>query len=108
MAFYKCDACCLLIDGEVDVCPKCGAKKEHLIKVADDHEAKIVAADRTNTLLASLVTLADELRVLAQEGKDINLDPGCLRVFTHTLEKVDEVKRFAKAEIEIHTRRNKW
>ena len=44
-------------------------------KVAEDHEAKIVAADRTNTLLASLVTLADELRVLAQEGKDINLDP---------------------------------
>ena len=105
---FRCDVCCLLLNEEVDVCPRCWAKKENIKKLEADQEKKVIAADRTNTLLASLVRICDELKVVAEEGKEINLDPGCYGVFTFTLDKLDEIKRYAKAEIEVHINRNKW
>ena len=93
---FRCDVCCLLLNEEVDVCPRCGAKKEHIKKLEADQEKKVI------------VRICDELKVVAEEGKEINLDPGCYGVFTFTLDKLDEIKRYAKAEIEVHINRNKW
>ena len=75
---FRCDVCCLLLNEEVDVCPRCGAKKEHIKKLEADQEKKVIAADRTNTLLHTYICMIK----VVMKGKEINLNPGCYSVFT--------------------------
>jgi hypothetical protein len=110
MELFKCSVCNYEVIGDKapEVCPKCGAKHEQFVQMEKDVQDKVEKASRTNTLLASLVAIADELAVIAKEGKEINLDPGCLRTFTYAAEQAEIIKAFAKAEIETHIKKSKW
>ena len=110
MELFKCDVCNLILEGDekMGVCPKCGAKGDHIVQLSDDIKQKIYAADKTNALLASLVALSDEILEISKQGIDINLDPGCLRVFKHSKDVAYSIRQFAKAEIETHVKKNKF
>lgn len=110
MNLYKCDVCNLIIESEeqVNICPKCKANSEHLHMLNEDTKNKIYAADKTNALLATLVSLSDQILKISKEGLDINLDPGCNRVFSYAKNEAYSIRQFAKSEIETHVKKDKF
>ncbi len=55
-----------------------------------------------------LCQLMDGVIMLAEEGIDINLDPGCLITFKKALQEAVIIKNIAKAEIAAHVAKGKW
>jgi rubredoxin len=110
MSLYKCSVCNLILesDEQVQVCPKCGAKAQAIHELSEEVQQKIYAADKTNALLASLVALSDQILDIAKQGIEINLDPGCLKAFTHAKNEAYSIRQFAKAEIETHVKKEKF
>jgi rubredoxin len=110
MSLYKCSICNLVLesDEQIEVCPKCGAKKERIVELSEEVQQKIYAADKTNALLASLIALSDQILDVAKQGIDINLDPGCLKAFQHAKNEAYSIRQFAKAEIETHVKKEKF
>jgi hypothetical protein len=46
--------------------------------------------------------------MLAEEGIEINLDPGCVVTFKKALEEAAIIKSIAKAEMATHVAKGKW
>ncbi len=46
--------------------------------------------------------------MIAEEGIEINLDPGCIITFKKALQEAEIIKNIAKAEMATHVAKGKW
>lgn len=107
---WKCSVCGFIFEGSEapDKCPKCGAPKEKFIKLTEEEEKKIYAADRTNDIHAEIISLSMKIAALCEEGIKINLDPPCVELFNKSKNDAWTIKQRCRAEIAGHVSRLKW
>ncbi len=107
---WICTVCGYVHEGveAPDVCPKCNLGKEKFVELSSEEAEKIYAADRTNTIHAELIVLADKIAKLAQEGIEINLDPKCVNGFEKAKNEAWTIKQRCKAELAGHMTNGKW
>ena len=55
-----------------EVCPKCSYAKEKFAELSSEDAEKIYSSDRTNSIHAEMIILADKIAKLAKEGIEIN------------------------------------
>jgi rubredoxin len=110
MNMWKCNVCGYVQKGEdaPGKCPKCGAESDKFAKLTEEQENLITKSSRTNDLHMELCQLMDSIIYLAEEGIDLNLDPGCVNIFKKALEEAEVVKNCIKAEIAGHVSKGKW
>ncbi|OGO79519.1 MAG: rubredoxin [Clostridiales bacterium GWB2_37_7] len=107
---WKCGVCGYVHNGAdaPEKCPKCGATSDKFVKLTEEQEALITKSARTNDLHMELCQLMDSVIMLAEEGIDINLDPGCLVTFKKALQEATIIKNISKAEMATHVAKGKW
>lgn len=110
MKLFKCSVCGFVSEGDQapDVCPKCGAPKEKAVLLGDDEANKLYTSDRTNDIHTEIINMMAAIVDLAEEGIDIDLDPGCVSVFKKAKNEAWIIKQRSKAEIETHMKKGKW
>lgn len=110
MDLWKCSVCGYIAEGDSapDVCPKCGAPKEKFVKLAEDDANKIFSSDRTNDIHMEIINLAGAIVDLAQEGIELDLDPGCVSAFEKAVDEAWVIKQRCKAELAGHVAKGKW
>ena len=107
---WKCTVCGYTHEG-VDapgVCPKCGSPKDKYVAVSEGDAKKITDSDRTNDIHMEIIKLAMQIKNLAKEGIDINLDPPCVALFKQAHNEAWIIKQRSKAEIASHVGKGKW
>jgi predicted nucleic acid-binding Zn-ribbon protein len=107
---WRCSVCGYLHIGEEapNNCPKCGATKDKFVKLNEEQEALITKSSRTNDLHMELCQLMESVQLLAEEGIEINLDPGCVVTFKKALQEAIVIKNITKAEMATHVSKGKW
>lgn len=107
---FKCGVCGYIHNGAEapEKCPKCGATADKFVKLTEEQEALITKSIRTNDLHMELCQLMDSVMLLAEEGIEINLDPGCVVTFKKALQEAEIIKNIAKAEMATHVGKGKW
>jgi len=110
MAKIRCTVCNLIIDTETipDKCPRCGAPKDKIEKVAEDKVSLIDRSRLTNDLHMKLATLLDKVLEVAEAGINDNLDPACVIIFTKAKQENVLTRQYIKAEIQTHIGKGKW
>ena len=110
MALWKCSVCGYIHDGDEapNVCPKCGSPKEAFNKLEDDKAELIEKSSITNDIHMELAAALEQIIGLAEEGQEINLDPGCYKIFTEAIETATILRQCIKAEIQTHISKGKW
>jgi len=110
MSLFKCSVCGFVYEGEdaPDKCPKCGAPKEKFNKLDDEAAKKIYISDRTNDIHTEIINMMAAVVDLAEEGIEIDLDPGCVSAFKKAKDEAWTIKQRSKAEIETHVSKGKW
>lgn len=109
MKIYRCKVCFYLHEGEFPppICPKCGAPKEQFEAMPNDGVELLTRAKKTNKLLTMSLTHLEELKELAKEGINDNLDPGCLNLFQKIDECTSVLRNIIIAELKTHFSKNK-
>lgn len=107
---FKCSVCGYIAEGleAPEVCPKCNLGKEKFVELTSEEAEKIYASDRTNSIHAEIIVLADKIAELSQEGIEINLDPKCLSAFEKAKNEAWVIKQRCKAELAGHMSNGKW
>ena len=107
---WKCTVCGYTNTGDKapDPCPKCGSPAEKAILVSEEDAQKIFISDRTNDIHMKIAALSMEILALCDEGIKLNLDPGCVSVFSKAKQEVWVMKQRSKAEIVTHIAKGKW
>ena len=107
---FKCSVCRFVYEGDdaPDKCPKCGAPKEAFNELNKEAADKIYMSDRTNDIHMEIAALAGKIKMLAEEGIKINLDPPCVQLFEKARDESWTIKQRSKAEIEGHVGKGKW
>lgn len=107
---WKCSVCGYIHDNAdaPEVCPKCGATKDKFVKLTEEQEALRTKSLRTNDLHMELCQLMEGVQLLAEEGIEINLDPGCVITFKKALQEAKIIKNITKAEMATHVAKGKW
>ncbi|MCR3922628.1 MAG: rubredoxin [Firmicutes bacterium] len=107
---WKCSVCGFMHEGSEAPakCPKCGAPKEKIIVLSAEDAKKVYDSDRTNDIHMEIVRLAMQIKDLAQEGIDLDLDPPCVAVFKNAINEAWVIKQRSKAEIAGHMAKGKW
>lgn len=110
MKKWRCTVCGYIHDGEgaPEKCPKCGAPREKFEALTAE-KAQLIERSRTSNLLhMQLVAIMDDIKVLAEEGIDDNLDPGCVDIFKKAREQAEALTQMVKAELQAHINKGKW
>ena len=107
---FKCQVCGMILEGDEapDKCPKCGAPKEKFTQLSDESAKKIYDSDITNDIHMEIISLASQIVSLAEEGIEINLDPGCKSSFEKALNEAWIIKQRCKAELAVHVVKDKF
>ena len=107
---FRCTVCGYVAEGveAPEVCPKCNLGKEKFVELSSEEAEKIYASDRTNSIHAELIVLADRIAKLSQEGIEINLDPKCVNGFEKAKNEAWVIKQRCKAELAGHMANGKW
>ncbi|MCT4611917.1 MAG: rubredoxin [Clostridia bacterium] len=107
---YKCSVCGLVHWGEepFEKCPKCGTNRENFKKLDEAEEALIQNSRITNELHMGLFEKLREVEEICEAGSEINLDPGCYKIFNELLDIVYEKQQEILAEISGHVNKGKW
>ncbi|MGD2206970.1 MAG: rubredoxin [Anaerolineae bacterium] len=107
---WRCSVCGYVWDGEEppDRCPKCGAKKEKFVELEDKAMELIERSRFTNSLHLQLHSLLEQMLIIAEDGIDDNLDPGCVKIFKQALEQAEILQQAIKAELQGHMSKGKW
>lgn len=110
MSLFKCGVCGFVWEGEdaPDKCPKCGSAKEKFEKLDADAAKKIYDSDRTNDIHTEIINMMAAVVDLAEEGIELDLDPGCVAAFEKAKNEAWVIKQRSKAEIETHMKKGKW
>lgn len=107
---FKCSVCGYVAEGEVapEVCPKCNFGQEKFVELSSADAEKIYASDRTNSIHAEIIVLADKIAQLSAEGIELKLDPNCVSAFEKAKNEVWVIKQRCKAELAGHMANGKW
>ncbi|MBP2645146.1 MAG: Rubredoxin-type Fe(Cys)4 protein [Firmicutes bacterium] len=107
---FKCSVCNYIHEGAdaPDTCPKCGVPKDKFVELSSEEAQKVYDSERTNDIHMEMITLAERIVKLAQEGIGINLDPPCVSAFEKAKNEVYVIKQRSKAELEGHVKKGKW
>lgn len=107
---FKCTVCGYIHEGATapEKCPKCGVGPDKFIQLDDESKDKIYRSDKSNSIHAKMIELADEMIKLSLEGIDDNLDPGCVAAFKSAKNEAWVIKQRSKAEVETHMKKGKW
>jgi len=107
---WQCGGCGLVWDGDdaPETCPKCGAPKEKFAKLDAERVKLIDRSRKTNCLHMQLGALIAQVKDVADQGIEDNLDPGCLAIFTKTRDCAMVMAQQIKAELETHVKKGKW
>lgn len=110
MSIWKCSVCGYIHDGNEapDHCPKCGAPKEKFAPVEGEQKDLVLKSRRTNDIHMELYSLLEQIQAMSVEGADLNLDPGCLAIFSQTQEFAQITRQKIKAELATHMNKGKW
>lgn len=110
MQKWKCTICGYIHDGDAppDKCPRCGAPKDKFEKIPDDKSKLIDRSRLSNGLHKKLFTLLEEIEHIGSKGVEDNLDPGCVAIFTRAKDEAHLLRKFIRAEIEVHVSKGKW
>lgn len=107
---FKCTVCGFISEGEEapEKCPKCNVGKEKFVELSKEDADKIYQSDRTNDIHFEIITLADKIFKLCNEGIKIDLDPRCVSAFEKAKDEVWTIKQRSKAELAGHMNAGKW
>lgn len=107
---FKCTVCGYIAEGDEapEVCPKCNLGKEKFVELSSEDAEKIHSSDRTNSIHAEIIVLADKIVKLSKEGIEINLDPNCVSGFEKAKDEAWVIKQRCKAELAGHMAKGKW
>lgn len=107
---WKCSVCGYIHEGNnsPDKCPRCGALKDKFEKISDDKSKLIERARLTNGLHKKLFCILEEVENIGAKGVEDNLDPGCVAIFTRVRDEAKLLRKFIRAEIEVHVNKGKW
>lgn len=107
---WKCSVCGMIVEGDAapEKCPKCGAPSEKFASLSKEDADKIYTSDRTNDIHMEIVNLCGKIIRLAEEGIEIDLDPGCKSTFENALNEAWIIKQRCKAEMAVHAAKGKW
>ena len=107
---FKCTVCGYVAEGveAPDVCPKCGVGKEKFIELSKEDADKIYSSDRTNSIHAEIILLAEQIAKLSEEGIVLKLDPKCVSAFEKAKNEAWVIKQRCKAELAGHMANGKW
>ncbi len=107
---FKCTVCGFISEGETapEKCPKCGLGADKFEELSSEAAEKIYSSDRTNAIHMEIITLAEKIITLSQEGIEINLDPKCLKAFKQAKDEAWTLKQRSKAELAGHISLGKW
>lgn len=110
MKIWKCSVCGYIHRGDEapQKCPKCGAEKDKFEELGEDTVTKIEMSRETNEIHMELFGLLEQAAILCEEGAEINLDPGCYKIFDELLKVIDTKQQEILAEIAIHVTKGKW
>ena len=106
----KCEVCGLILDSELiqDRCPKCQADASRFRTLSREETEKVTRSHLTNSLLTELAAAAEHQVRLAEKGLADQLDPGCIQTFELALRQAVLLRQMIRAEIAIHTGKEKW
>lgn len=107
---FKCTVCGFIYEGveAPEMCPKCHLGKDKFVELTEVEAKKIYDADRTNSIHAEIIALADRIAALSTEGIELNLDPKCVSAFKEAKDEVWIIKQRCKAELAGHMANGKW
>lgn len=106
---WRCSVCNYLAQGEApEKCPKCGAPKEKFVQLSQEEADLVERSFYTNDLLMQLNTVLTEVAIIAEEGIEDELDPGCVKIFQVALDNAEFLQSSIKAEILNHVNKKKW
>ncbi len=107
---FKCTVCGYVAEGveAPDVCPKCGVGKEKFVELSKEDADKIYSSDRTNSIHAEIILLAEQIAKLSEEGIVLKLDPKCVSAFEKAKNEAWVIKQRCKAELAGHMANGKW
>ena len=107
---FKCSVCGYVAEGNEapEVCPKCNLGKEKFVELSSEEAEKIYASDRTNSIHAEIIILAEKIAALSAEGIEINLDPKCVNGFEKAKNEAWVIKQRCKTELAGHMNAGKW
>ncbi|ADZ84909.1 rubredoxin-type Fe(Cys)4 protein [Cellulosilyticum lentocellum DSM 5427] len=107
---FKCTICGYVAEGDEapEICPKCNQGKEKFVELSSEDAEKIYASDRTNSIHAEIILLAEKIAELSKEGIEIKLDPMCVAAFEKAKNEAWVIKQRCKAELAGHMSKGKW
>ncbi len=107
---WRCTVCGMQCEDDIapETCPKCGAPREKFIAITEEETEKIYSSLRTNDIHMEIVNLCSMIVELAEEGIEIDLDPGCVDLFKKAADEAWIIKNRSKAEIQGHMNKGKW
>ncbi len=107
---FKCSVCGFVHDGDSAPakCIKCGAPAEKFAKLEGAAGELVERSRRTNMLHTRLIALAREIEGVCKEGIADALDPGCVDVFTKTLNASYDMMKLSMTEVAGHIGKGKW
>nr|WP_105614447.1 rubredoxin [Vallitalea okinawensis] len=110
MNLYQCTVCGYVHRGEEapEKCPKCGVGPEKFEKLDDEKASLIEKSRETNEIHMEIFTLLSGIADLAEAGAEINLDPGCFKIFEGLLKTSTEFQQAILAEINGHVKKGKF
>lgn len=110
MKLWKCGVCGYIHDGDTapENCPKCGAPREKFAALEEEAAELVLKSRRTNDLHMHLTHILEKVELISAEGREINLDPGCLAIFSEAEKTALILKQKIKAEIQTHISKGKW
>lgn len=106
---FKCNICNFIHWGDKPFkkCPKCNAKEENFIKLDPEDELLLENARLTNDIYMKIMHYLKEINELSETGADINLDPGCFKIFSELLDMSYIKQQEIIAELSKHDEKGK-
>lgn len=105
---FKCSVCGYVSEGVPEKCPKCGVGADKFEELSSEAAEKIFRSDRTNAIHMEVITLAEKIIALSQEGIVDDLDPKCVAAFTQAKNEAWVIKQRCKTELAGHMNLGKW
>jgi rubredoxin len=107
---FKCSVCGFVSEGETapEKCPKCGVAANKFEELSSEAAEKIYRSNKTNDIHFEIITLAEKIAALSQEGIEDNLDSKCVAAFTQAKNEAWIIKQRSKAELAGHMNLGKW
>ncbi|QGG47541.1 rubredoxin-like domain-containing protein [Heliorestis convoluta] len=107
---FKCGVCGYIHEGDAapKVCPKCGAPQEKFTQLSEEGANLVEKSRVTNDIYVQLLANLESVIVLAEEGREEDLDPPCNKLFDEIKKSAIEYRQSIKAELQGHMNKGKW